>query len=137
MNGKRRRRTCNPSQATIVREDNSPLKEANKKIADLEDDVRRLSNELRTRDLLLTSYKDLAFGQFKQISSLGPAWQDTAPWDSSICPQPSSSSTPIVRPSWSEVVVRGRRESPTVAAPPSCVSLSNRYAALSEDAPVH
>lgn len=57
------------------------LKKANKQIADLKEDIRRLSDELQKKNSLSSSYMDLASEQSKQISSLGLAAQDTALWD--------------------------------------------------------
>ncbi|KAG7261075.1 hypothetical protein CRUP_037321 [Coryphaenoides rupestris] len=63
--------------------------------------------------------------------------KDTAVWDPSTCPRPSSCSTPNRLSSWSEVVVRGhkRDSGPDGAVPLPRLSLSNQYAALSADTP--
>ncbi|CAL8295906.1 unnamed protein product [Merluccius merluccius] len=98
--------------------------------ADLEDDIRRLSNELRKKDSLLSSYFDVAASQSVKLASLSTALQDTVGWHPSICPQPSACSTPNHESSWSEVVIRGRKRG-SKGAPR--LSFSNRYAALSAD----
>ena len=103
------------------------LQLANKRIADLKEDIRQLSAELRKKDKLLSSYIEVAVGQSSRLASLG-ALQDTVPWDSSTCPHPSCS-TPIER-RWTEVVTGGRRRD-SKGAPR--LSLSNRYGALSAD----
>lgn len=119
----------------VVDEDKILLKKANKKIADLKDDIRRLSHELRKKDSLLSSYMDVAASQSKKLASLSVALQDTVAWDPSICPQPSSCSTPNHESPWTEVAVGGRKRD-SEGAPR--LSLSNRYAALSADKnPVH
>ena len=67
--------------------------------------------------------------------TLGSALQDTAVWDLSVCPRPSSYSTPNRETPWSEVVICGRKRD-WRGAPR--LSLSNRFAALSADhSPVH
>nr|XP_033502105.1 uncharacterized protein LOC117269286 [Epinephelus lanceolatus] len=120
----------------VVSEDKILLKKkANKKIADLKDDIRRLSHELRKKDSLLFSYMDVAASQSIKLASLSVALQDTVAWDPSICPQPSSCSTPNHESPWTEVAVGGRKRD-SKGAPR--LSLSNRFAALSADNnPVH
>uniref|UniRef100_A0AAQ5WZ13 SGNH hydrolase-type esterase domain-containing protein n=1 Tax=Amphiprion ocellaris TaxID=80972 RepID=A0AAQ5WZ13_AMPOC len=105
------------------------LRMANEKIADLLEDVRRLSAELRDKDALLARYMEVAHEQSMRIASLSVAFQDTAPWDPS-CPRPSSCSTPNRQRSWTEVVIRGRQKTPVRAVSPP-LSLSNRFMALS------
>ena len=102
---------------------------ANKKITDLEDDIRRLKDELKCQKALLSSYKDVALEQSRKIISLDAALQDTIPWDPSTYPRPSSSSTLCHQSPWTEVVVRR----PRAASPSEC---SNRYAVLAEGSPV-
>lgn len=106
------------------------LQKANKKIADLLEDVRRLSAELRDKDALLARSMEVAHEQSMRIASLSAAFQDTAPWDPS-CPRPSSCSTPNRQRSWTEVVIRGRQRTPVRAVSPP-LSLSNRFMALSQ-----
>lgn len=109
------------------------LRKANKKIADLKE-------ELQKKDSLLSSFMEVASGQAKRIASLTAevvsgkakgiasrtaAIQDTALWDPSTCPRPSSCSTPNHRSSWAEVVVHGRRgdsEAKATSPPPLCLS---------------
>ncbi|KAL7385353.1 hypothetical protein ABVT39_020261 [Epinephelus coioides] len=74
--------------------DNSLLIKANKKIAYLSDENRRLAAELKTNETLLSQFLDLAHEQSRKISSLSAAFHDTVPWNSSTCPQPSDRSTP-------------------------------------------
>ena len=111
------------------------LQKANKTITDLKEDIRRLSDELKKKDTLLTSYMDAAAGQSSRLATLGAtltALQDTVPWDSSSLPQPSCS-TPNGDRLWSTVVCGGRKRDTDAA---SRLSLSNRYGALSADNPV-
>ena len=77
---------------------------------------------------------DLAADQNQRIASINAANQDTVSWDSSAHPLPSSYSTLDHHPSWTEVVVRGRKRDPVRASPPR-LSLSNHYAALPGDTP--
>uniref|UniRef100_A0A8C5CP56 SGNH hydrolase-type esterase domain-containing protein n=1 Tax=Gadus morhua TaxID=8049 RepID=A0A8C5CP56_GADMO len=65
---------------------------------------------------------------------MNAANQDTVSWNSSAHPLPSSYSTLDHHPSWTEVVVRGRKRDPVRASPPR-LSLSNHYAALPGDTP--
>ncbi|CAL8234635.1 unnamed protein product [Arctogadus glacialis] len=83
-------------------------------------DIRQLSDELRNKESLLASFMDLAADQKKQIASLSAAFQDTVVWDplTSTCHRPSSCSTPNRHPSWTEVVIRGRKSGPDGASPP-------------------
>ncbi|CAL8402569.1 unnamed protein product [Gadus morhua 'NCC'] len=87
-----------------------------------------------SKESLLASFIDLAADQNQRIASLNAANQDTISWDSSAHPRPSSYSTPDHHPSWTEVVVRGRKRGPVTASPPR-LSLSNHYAALPGDTP--
>jgi len=80
---------------------------------------------------------DVATEQSKRIATLNTTIQDTVLWDLSTCPQPDSCSTPDHQQSWSEVVVRGRKSVLDGASSPPHTSLSNRYAVLLDDAPVH
>ena len=106
------------------------LQTANKRIADLQEDIRLLSAELKKKDALLSSYIEIAVGQSSRLASLGATLQDTVPWDSSTFPQPSCS-TPKER-RWTEVVSGGRLRDSKGAPRPS-LSLHNRYGALSSD----
>ena len=60
-------------------EDSILLTRANKKIADLKEDIRRLSDELLRKDSLLSSFMDVAHGQSKQPASLSAQSLDTQP----------------------------------------------------------
>ncbi|CAL8349963.1 unnamed protein product [Boreogadus saida] len=115
-------------------DEDSRLTIANNEITNLKADIRRLSAELISKESLLASFIDLAADQNQRIASLNAANQDTVSWDSSAHPRPSSYSTPDHHPSWTEVVVRGRKRDPVRASPPR-LSLSNHYAALPGDTP--
>ncbi|CAL8372906.1 unnamed protein product [Arctogadus glacialis] len=115
-------------------DEDSRLTIANNEITNLKADIRRLSAELISKESLLASFIDLAADQNQRIASLNAANQDTVSWDSSAHPRPSSYSTPDHHPSWTEVVVRGRKRGPVRASPPR-LSLSNHYAALPGDTP--
>ncbi|XP_078793871.1 uncharacterized protein LOC144987930 [Oryzias latipes] len=97
-------------------------------IIDLKEDIRRLKAELEMKDAHLSRFMDVSFAQSKRLSSLSAALQDTAPWDPSTCPWPSSFLTPKKRSLDEEVVVRRprrRRSDETRKAP--VLSLSNRF----------
>uniref|UniRef100_A0A7N6AHW4 SGNH hydrolase-type esterase domain-containing protein n=1 Tax=Anabas testudineus TaxID=64144 RepID=A0A7N6AHW4_ANATE len=81
--------------STSPREDNVLLLRAYKKIADLKEDIRRLSDELRQKESLLTSVVDVASEQSKRIFSLTTALQDTAPRSGGL---PSSESVEPAAP---------------------------------------
>ncbi|CAL8316152.1 unnamed protein product [Arctogadus glacialis] len=118
-----------------MQDDEDPrLTIANNEITNLKAKIRRLSAELISKESLLASFIDLAADQNQRIASLNAANQDTVSWDSSAHPRPSSYSTPDHRPSWTEVVVRGRKRGPVRASPPR-LCLSNHYAALPGDTP--
>ena len=55
---------------TTTCKDCTVLNKANKKIADLKEDIRRLSDELKKKDSLLSSFMEVASEQSKQITSL-------------------------------------------------------------------
>lgn len=57
------------------------MQKANKKMADLKEDIRRLSDKVKEKDSLLTSGFDVAFEQNKLIASVSAALQDTALWE--------------------------------------------------------
>ncbi|KAF1388571.1 hypothetical protein PFLUV_G00091680 [Perca fluviatilis] len=112
------------------------LIKANKQIANLKEDILRLSEELRRKDSLLSSYVDLACGQSRKLASLDSTLQDTVTWDPAACQRPSSCSTPLHGSSWIDVVVRSRKRGSDGTVSPSLLSLSNRYAALAVENPV-
>lgn len=111
------------------------LSAANKRITDLLNDIERLSEELKRKDCLLEKALDVGFKQSQQISSFAMAPQDTVVWDPVTCPQPSCS-TPVSRSTWADVVILGekRRRSPGGISAAPCVSLSNRFSVLAEEA---
>ncbi|KAE8280181.1 hypothetical protein D5F01_LYC22323 [Larimichthys crocea] len=118
-------------------EDEVLLMKANKKIAYLKDDIRRLSDELLKKDSLLSSFMDVALQQSKKLASLSTTLHDTVVWDPATCPRPSSCSTPNHQSSWADVVARNHKRDSNKAVSPPRLSLSNRYAALSDDTPAH
>ena len=118
-------------------EDYTVLKKANKKIADLNEDIRRLSDELKKKDSLLSSFKEVASEQSKQITSLNTTIQDTVKWDPIANLRLSSCSTPNHQESWAEVMVCGRNCRVVWSASPPHLDLSNRYTVLSDDAKAH
>ena len=110
-------------------------RKAEKHITHLKDNIRRLSDELRKKDSLLTDFIDTAATQSRIISSKNSAFADTILWDpsSSLSHRPSSCSTPSAQAPWS-VVGRGRCGRLRDASPPS-LNLSNRFAMLPPDVP--
>uniref|UniRef100_A0A3B3DE05 ferroxidase n=1 Tax=Oryzias melastigma TaxID=30732 RepID=A0A3B3DE05_ORYME len=78
---------------------------------------------------------EVSFVQSKRLTSLSAALQDTAPWDPSTCPRPSSFSTPKQRSLDEDVVVRLPRRSFDETQKPVPLSLSNRFASLAVDSP--
>lgn len=77
---------------------------------------------------------DVAVGQSERITFLCAAIQDTALWDPSTGPRPSSCSTPNHQSSGAEVVVWGREKDRHW---PSRLSLSNHYTGLSDEPLAH
>ncbi|KAF3856825.1 hypothetical protein F7725_017548 [Dissostichus mawsoni] len=98
---------------------------ANTQITDLKKDIRRLSDELKEKDSLVSS--------LMEVASVHATIHDTVLWDPSTCPRPSDSSTPGHQQSWSEVVRRSLLNGET--SPPR-LRLQNRFTTLSDD-PVH
>ena len=111
------------------------LQKANKKIADLKEDIRRLSDELKKKDSLLSSFMEVASEQSKQMTSLNTTIQDIRDPVANL--RLSSCSTPNHQESWAEVVVRGRNSRAVRSASPPHLDLSNRYTVLSDDAKAH
>ncbi|KAF3832164.1 hypothetical protein F7725_025829 [Dissostichus mawsoni] len=109
------------------------LQRANTQITDLKKDIRRLSDELKEKDSLVSSLMEVASVQSKQLVSFSATIHDTVLWDPSTCPRPSDSSTPGHQQSWSEVVRRSLLNGET--SPPR-LRLQNRFTTLSDD-PVH
>ncbi|KAL3043335.1 hypothetical protein OYC64_003244 [Pagothenia borchgrevinki] len=107
------------------------LQRANTQITDLKKDIRRLSDELKEKDSLVSGLMKVASVQSKQLVSFSATIHDTVLWDPSTCPRPSDSSTPGHQQSWSEVVRRSLLNG--VTSPPR---LQNRFTTLSDD-PVH
>ncbi|AWP21925.1 putative allantoinase-like [Scophthalmus maximus] len=123
-------------------DDSELLRKANKDISDLKEDIRRFSDELQTKDSLLSIFStrlpvltsfEVAEHSKKQPNS---TLQDTFTWDPSACHRPSCS-TPNHGSSRTEVVTRGHRTGSDGSVSTPCVSLSNRYTALADSNPVH
>ncbi|KAL7395186.1 hypothetical protein ABVT39_011600 [Epinephelus coioides] len=80
-------------------EEKKLLEEANKKIADLQEDIRRLSDELQKKESLLSSFMTrlpkLSSFFIEEQSKLSPPTTapltDTIVWDTAACPRPSCS----------------------------------------------
>ncbi|KAL7380821.1 hypothetical protein ABVT39_024645 [Epinephelus coioides] len=109
-----------------------------RELTNLRENVRRLSDELRRKDALLSSYIETAAAQAKKIGILNYAINtstDTFLWDP-ICPRPSSCSTPNPEGNWMEVIARGGGKGMTTDILQSSLYLLNRYTALTE-APDH
>ncbi|KAF3837724.1 hypothetical protein F7725_009492, partial [Dissostichus mawsoni] len=106
------------------------LQRANTQITDLKKDIRRLSDELKEKDSLVSSLMEVASVQSKQLVSFSATIHDTVLWDPSTCPRPSDSSTPGHQQSWSEVV---RRSLLNWETPPPRLHLQNRFTTLSDD----
>ncbi|KAF3845871.1 hypothetical protein F7725_002949 [Dissostichus mawsoni] len=111
-------------------EDDVLLQRANKQITDLKEDIRRLSDELKEKDSLVSSLMEVASVQSKQLASFSATIHDTVLWDPSTCPRPSDCSTPGHQQSWSEVVRRSFLNG--VTSPPR-LGLRNRFTALSDN----
>ena len=93
------------------------LIKANKQIANLKEDILRLSEELRRKDSLLSSYVDLACGQSRKLASLDSTLQDTVTWDPAACQRPSSCSTPLhsqLGLTWWSAAARGALTGPSL-----------------------
>ncbi|CAJ1069768.1 hypothetical protein D5F01_LYC22323 [Xyrichtys novacula] len=105
------------------------LQKNNRSITNLKEDIRRLSDELKKKDRLLTSFIDITSAQSKKLAVMNSAIANTVLWDPATRPGSSSCSTPNHRATWTEVV-RGRKKSDhqEIASPP--LNLSNRFAAL-------
>ncbi|KAK7918658.1 hypothetical protein WMY93_009942 [Mugilogobius chulae] len=74
-----------------------------KTVADLELIVKKLSEDLKEKESLLDNFMEVAYKQSQHISTL-TTLQDTAVWDPTSLPGPSSS-TPHNRPSWDDVTL--------------------------------
>ncbi|KAK0141214.1 hypothetical protein N1851_021807 [Merluccius polli] len=122
------------------------LQKAQKKIADLLEDIGQLSDELQKKDSLLATFKSRlpTLSSWLETSQAGElhlhnaaaTLRDIVVWEppSTTCPRPSCS-TPSEWSHWSEVVVRSRKRAPGGApyGTPSSFSipLTNKYSALS------
>ncbi|KAL7400550.1 hypothetical protein ABVT39_013845 [Epinephelus coioides] len=120
------------------------LNKAYKKIANLLEDIERMSNELQRKDSLLITLRSRfpTLTNWLETSRTGEsapqnttsALGQTVLWDpSSSCQQPACS-TPNRGTPWTEVVIHGRKRAPSGAhggAPSPPIPLSNKYAALS------
>lgn len=72
----------------------TPSTDANILITNHKKDIQKISDELRSKNDMLTSLLDLAHQQSMHNASLKGAVEDTVHWDPDISPRPSSSSTP-------------------------------------------
>ncbi|CAL8269641.1 unnamed protein product [Arctogadus glacialis] len=110
------------------------LKKANKKIADLLEDIRRLSDELRKKETLLTGFVEVASSQSRRLASMSDATQDTILWDPSVDPRRAACSTPCFpsEATWTEVGVRKRKERTINGDSPPRLSVSNRFELLAD-----
>ena len=68
-----------PNESPFPRKITLLFRNANTEIADLREDVRRMSEELKTKDALLTACLDVAHDQSLRISTPSVALQDTPP----------------------------------------------------------
>lgn len=91
-------------------------------ITDLELQVRRLSDELKKKESIITKLMDVASEQHKKIASLNSTLLDTVIWDPHTSPSPSCS-TPRQH--------NHKRLSPKANYPP----LTNRFSVLPPDSP--
>ncbi|KAL7401421.1 hypothetical protein ABVT39_027915 [Epinephelus coioides] len=112
-------------------DENQQLVKKDRIIANLKEDIRRLSAELNSQSELLTNTLDVAHKQSLQIASLKAALQDTVAWDPKSSPPQPSSSTPRRKPQWSEVVLRSKKRTSLGVGLSSHLSLSNRFEPLS------
>ncbi|CAL8333411.1 unnamed protein product [Merluccius merluccius] len=122
------------------------LQKAQKKIADLLEDIGQLSDELQKKDSLLATFKsrlptlsswlDTSQAGELHLHNAAATLRDTVVWEppSTTCLRPSCS-TPSEWSHWSEVVVRSRKKAPGGAlyGTPSSFSipLTNKYSVLS------
>ncbi|CAJ1061465.1 putative allantoinase-like [Xyrichtys novacula] len=136
--------------ASLPVEVGKQLKRVQKKIADLLEDIGRLSDELQRKDSLLATFKSLlptlsSWLESTQTSELpqhstATALRDTIVWEpsSSSCQRPSSS-TPNKGTPWSEEVVRNRKKASAGAlcrvSTSVGIPLFNKYSALSMTGP--
>ncbi|KAM3584901.1 uncharacterized protein V6R79_011445 [Siganus canaliculatus] len=121
------------------------LNKAYKKIANLLEDIDRMSSELQRKDSVLITLRSRfpTLTNWLETSRTGEAalqnntsaLGQTVLWDpSSSCQRPACS-TPNRGTPWTEVVIRGRKRAPSGAhggAPSPLLPLTNKYAALSE-----
>lgn len=107
------------------------LATANKMIANLKNNIHKLSSELRFKSEMLTSALDVAHEQSLQIASLKVAVQDTVHWEPVTCSRLSSSSKPSGDLLWTDAVVRSRSKASRKSASPSNLNTSNHFEALS------
>ncbi|XP_074533220.1 uncharacterized protein LOC141796151 [Halichoeres trimaculatus] len=138
------------ANANLPAEVGHQLKRAHKKIADLLEDIGRLSDELQRKDSLLTTLKSRlpALTSWLETTQTGElqhhntiaALRDTVIWEpSSSSGQRPSCSTPNGGALWSEVVVRSRKRAPGGApgrapcgvSPSIGINLTNKFSALS------
>ncbi|KAG7237703.1 hypothetical protein INR49_031988 [Caranx melampygus] len=112
-----------------------------REVTNLREDIWRLSEELRKKDALLSSYIETATTQAKKISALNSvvtnsSTSDTLLWDP-INSHPSSCPTTNPEGNWTEVMVKGAGKGRKPAISPPLLHLSNHYTALSDGEPDH
>ncbi|KAM3623152.1 uncharacterized protein V6R79_007711 [Siganus canaliculatus] len=121
------------------------LNKAYKKIANILEDIDRMSSVLQRKDSVLITLRSRfpTLTNWLETSRTGEAalqnntsaLGQTVLWDpSSSCQRPACS-TPNRGTPWTEVVIRGRKRAPSGAhggAPSPLLPLTNKYAALSE-----
>lgn len=112
-------------------DENQQLVKKDRIIANLKEDIRRLSAELKSQSELLTNTLDVAHEQSLQIASLKAALQDTVAWDPTSSPPQPSSSTPRRKLQWSEVMLRRKKRTSLGVGLSSHLSLSNSFEPLS------
>ncbi|XP_065809619.1 mucin-5AC-like isoform X1 [Labrus bergylta] len=103
-------------------------------VTNLQENIRRLSEGLQKKDLMLSSYIDLAASQSKRITAMHSDISDTLLWDP-LRPRHSSCSTPNPRESWAEVLVSSGKCSGRLSGSPPPLLLTNHYSALQDDDP--
>lgn len=91
------------------------------KIIYLEKQIKRLSDQLREKQVIINKLMDVASGQHKRIASLNHTLLDTVIWDPHTCPSPSCSTPQLAN-------------TPRHTNAPS-LPLSNRFTVLTTDSP--
>ncbi|KAJ0064096.1 hypothetical protein NL108_018618 [Boleophthalmus pectinirostris] len=113
----------------------SPLKPDNggNKITHLEEQIQRLSSELKEKEDIIAKLMDIATGQYKRIASLNSALMDTVVWDPQATTHPSCSTPHSLLPRDDSALYTNHRKG-TSEMPPR-LTLTNRCSALASDSP--